>query len=1000
MEHADVFRALLSAPQSLCAAGVPLGLAGSPLSCQDIRTSVVTLAQRAQRIRELAQNVASGMGESETLQSAFDVLHLLGVLSEAAAKFLADRDIPVVGLVTGVADARLVQAHAVLAMTDGIEPYARRSISVGQAVSGIRAALDAELFLANISADSGLLSMFGPYLQGLRTDEVAISTCLSWASSVSQVVTKLPVGAADCFVRSGAAEAAPAAGAALSTGNDSRKAYERLMDAFSQTGRLDWNLWGGFPLPSDAVIRLERARDGSVALIPWSKYLAAKDDASELGVSELVLAAESGRLFHGHLVDAFEYVFYRSLSRGILGTHRDLARFSGGGHETLRREFSELDREVIRLNGGVYAAKVDAAKKPQQGIGTGRAGDLSEMALLVKETTKKTKHIPIRQLLKRAGKSLQELKPCFMMGPLSVAQYLEQGVLQFDLVVMDEASQLRPEEALGAIARGKQLVVVGDPKQLPPTNFFDRLMEPDDEDPDDTPAVVDGVESVLGICELLYRPVRTLRWHYRSRHESLIAFSNKQFYDGRLVVFPSPFKRNKRLGVNYRYVPDGIYQDRRNQPEAQRLVDAVVEHMLKCPEESLGVVTLNQTQRELIEDLLDKKVRGLKGVAEYLDRHEQAGWKFFIKNLENVQGDERDVIFVSTTFGKPPGASVVRQNFGPINRPDGWRRLNVLFTRARMRLDLFSSMLPSDVKLDEKASLGRRALQQYLEYAKTGILPSALPVSTGRQADSDFEVSVAGALRIHGFDAEPQVGVAGYFIDIGVKHPDRRGEYLAGIECDGATYHSSLSARDRDRIRQEIIESLGWRGRIIRVWSTDWFADPQGQTLRLTQFLQQRRTDDKGLDAPYADDQDFDDDADEEIVDVPSAEVEVVPTSTSAVSEQLSLASIAVVRVRATSDDRLSLAEQSQDVVLFIDLGDRVTYEVIDVLNERHTVQIVDSASNARLGLINEGTPVARVLYGLCVGDEAPLKVAGQQLRRLRVLKIARESQGSMQEAN
>ena len=288
---------------------------------------------------------------------------------------------------------------------------------------------------------------------------------------------------------------------------------------------------------------------------------------------------------------------------------------------------------------------------------------MTETPLLLKEINKQKKHIPIRQLLKRAGKTLQELKPVFMMGPLSVAQYLEQGYLNFDLIVMDEASQLRPEDALGAIARGRQLVVVGDPKQLPPSNFFDRLMDDDSEDPDEQPAVVDGVESILGICEHLYRPVRTLRWHYRSKHESLIAFSNAHFYDGRLVVFPSPYKRNKRLGVNYRYSPDGVYQDRRNIPEAQRVVDAVIDHMLNFPEESLGVVTLNQTQKVLIEDLLDEKTRNLKAVPEYLDRHEKAGWRFFVKNLENVQGDERDVIFVSTTFGRPTDRSRVRQNF-------------------------------------------------------------------------------------------------------------------------------------------------------------------------------------------------------------------------------------------------------------------------------------------------------------------------------------------------
>jgi len=719
-------------------------------------------------------------------------------------------------------------------------------------------------------------------------------------------------------------------------------------------------------MPSDAVSRLESAKTAVTSLLAWSKFLASRDDAKELGVTDLLNLAESGKLPCELLVGGFEFVFYKSLTRGIISTHRELSRFTGAGHERLRADFAEMDKELISLNGAMYAARVDKAKKPLTGVSAGRAGDLTEMSLLSKEVKKQKRHVPIRQLLRRAGRSLQELKPCFMMGPLSVAQYLEQGQLHFDLLVMDEASQLRPEDALGAIARCKQLVVVGDPKQLPPTNFFDRLMDGDDEDPDDAPSVVDGVESILGICEHLYRPVRTLRWHYRSRHESLIAFSNNQFYDGRLVVFPSPFKKSKRLGVNYRYVKEGVYQDRRNIPEAQRIVDAVMEHMLTCPDESLGVVTLNQTQRELIEDMLDKKTRDVKGVAEYLAHHETAGWKFFVKNLENVQGDERDVIFVSTTFGKPAGSTSVRQNFGPINRPDGWRRLNVLFTRARKRLDLFTSMLPADVQADEKASLGRRALREYLDYAKTGVLQNVRGSATDREADSDFEVAVADALRKEGYEVEPQVGVAGYFIDLGVRHSERRSEFIAGIECDGVTYHSSLSARDRDRIRQEVLESLGWQGRIIRVWSTDWFADPRGQTQRLINFLRAREQ--FSLENPV-------DDFEDEIAD--DFEPEFIED-------------VQVVIEKAKADNGGSKPEV-EALEVFADIGDRITYETLDGVHERHTVQIVDSPSNLRLGLLNDETPLAEALLGLKAGEESVLQVQGRISRKLRVVEVVRQ---------
>lgn len=966
--YSELLRSLVQAPVQLASAGTLLGMSPSPLSYQDLVTSVAEIIGKAQAAYALGERVTLSSGAAESAQSALDILRALAKFNEIVGSFLSSNNVPVQGSLQGLIDARQKQLTAAASLADALLPYAKPGVSTEDAIGAVQAAFDADKFLANLEGDQGFGECFGSHLCGEATDEEQIRMCLEWGQTVKAVAQALPSGTASRLLATDFQDVAPEVAKTLTVANQEFEAYRNAMGTLAQWGELDWMTWGGAPAPADVVLRLERALDGAAQLVPWSKYLAARQDSDALGVDELVQRVASGHLSAACLVRAFEYVFYRTLSRGLMSTHRELARFSGPVHERLRSEFAELDKELIALNGEMYASKVDSAKKLFPGVSAGRAGDLTEMALLTKETKKQKRHVPIRQLLKRAGKSLQELKPCFMMGPLSVAQYLEQGHLKFDLVVMDEASQLRPEDALGAIARGKQLVVVGDPKQLPPTNFFGQLMEDDSEDPDDVPAVVDGVESILGICEHLYRPVRTLRWHYRSRHESLIAFSNSQFYDGRLVIFPSPYKRNKRLGVNYRYVREGAYQDRRNIPEAQRVVDAIVEHMLTCPEESLGVVTLNQTQRELIEDLLDKKVRSLAGAAEYFERHEKSGWKFFVKNLENVQGDERDVIFVSTTFGKPPGGAAVRQNFGPINRPDGWRRLNVLFTRARKRLDLFTSMLPSDVVVDEKVSLGRRALQEYLEFAKSGLLPNVRGVATEREADSNFEIAVADALRDRGFETEGQVGVAGYFLDLGIRHPERRGEFLAGIECDGVTYHSSLSARDRDRIRQEVMESLGWRGRIIRVWSTDWFADPVGQTERLVHFLEGRCVEDRAQLAPF-NNEDL-----EEVV-----EVIELPIPGKGGSDQDEL--------KQEPPPVSNLAPE-----LFVEVGDRVTYESLNEPIERRTVQIVDSQSNLRLGLLNDQTPLAQALLGLCIGDEAVLKVEHNPSRNFRILNIVRQS--------
>ncbi len=623
------------------------------------------------------------------------------------------------------------------------------------------------------------------------------------------------------------------------------RAVKETLGRLALYGSFSWDEWqkqsqgaAGRDLPSEIRSRLDAAARAASSVLPWSKYIALRNQCQKEDLGDFVLALESGKIPPAAMATAFELAAYQSIGRGIYQAYPELARFNGRTHEKIRADYQALDVEIISLTGKAFASQIALRTSVPEGQRGTTVGEYTDMHLLRREINKQRRHIPIRQLMSRAGRALQELKPCFMMGPLAVAQYLGQGTLEFDLIVMDEASQLRPEEALGAIARGSQLVVVGDPKQLPPTSFFDRMVDAGDEEEDEAPAAVAGMESILDICQQLFTPVRSLRWHYRSRHESLIAFSNHHFYKN-LIVFPSPYAETPGLGVKYRYVRTGVYKDRQNFPEAQYLVDAVLEHMVKRPEESLGVVTLNQTQRELIEELLDNKLKSFSEGADFIGLWEAEGWPFFVKNLENVQGDERDVIFISTTFGKAPGTTRPRQNFGPISRPDGWRRLNVLFTRAKRRIELFTSMAAEDIIVDEKTPLGTKALRDYLDFAKRGILVST--DEGDRDPDSDFEVSVANVVKSMGYEVKPQLGVAGFFIDLAVRNPDRRGEFLAAIECDGATYHSGFSVRDRDRIRQEILESLGWKGKIHRIWSTDWFYNPRSEMERLRAFLRERR---------------------------------------------------------------------------------------------------------------------------------------------------------------
>jgi superfamily I DNA and/or RNA helicase/very-short-patch-repair endonuclease len=391
---------------------------------------------------------------------------------------------------------------------------------------------------------------------------------------------------------------------------------------------------------------------------------------------------------------------------------------------------------------------------------------------------------------------------------------------------MDEASQLRPEDALGAVARGSQLVVVGDPKQLPPTSFFQRTLDDDEED-EERVAASEG-ESILDIALGQYQPVRRLRWHYRSQHHSLIAFSNEEFYGGDLVVFPSAYHQHDSLGVKH-VIANGVYENRRNPLEAEEVVKAVLEHIAIHPEDSLGVVTMNFEQRELIEELLDARLQKDSFSAAWIEHRETTPEPFFIKNLENVQGDERDAIFISVTYGRDPKGNIF-QRFAGVNTASGHRRLNVLITRAKKRTVVFSSLDPDLIQTTASSAWGVRALKSYLNYAKKGI--SASPeISPGAEPSNEHEAAIGSILKEHGYDVIPQVGVSGYFIDLAVRHPRKPGAFLVGIEFDGKSYHSGRSARDRDRLRQMTLMNQGWA--IHRIWSTDWFKNRNSEIDRL-----------------------------------------------------------------------------------------------------------------------------------------------------------------------
>ena len=606
-------------------------------------------------------------------------------------------------------------------------------------------------------------------------------------------------------------------------------------EAFAQRVELDRAAW--IQRCGDALggltERNRRALDHLPLLDGWLQYLRQRVRLAALGLAPVSEAAEQGQVPAEKIESAWLAGVYDHLAREILAEEPALERFSGRGQEALQDQFRQYDERLKQLQCERIAWQIDQAEIPG-GVRGARVGEYTERVLLEHECTKKKRHIPIRQLLRRAGNALLALKPCFMMGPMSVAQYLAPGQLQFDLVVMDEASQIKPQDALGAIARGGQLVVVGDPRQLPPTSFFDRIVDDSEEDP----SALEESESILDATLPMF-PVRRLRWHYRSRHESLIAFSNRFFYDDDLVLFPSPFSDSPDYGIRYTRLHRGCFVNRRNLEEARVIAEAVREHFRHHPEETLGVVAMSAEQRLQLERAIETLTKEDSAFEQALESDAQRRESLFVKNLENVQGDERDVIFISMTYGpKEPGGKVM-QRFGPINSDVGWRRLNVLFTRSRKRMQVFSSMGSDDIVAGPTARRGVQALRDFLAYCETGLLHrSARPGQ--RPPDSDFEVAVMNALRQEGFDCVPQVGVAGFFIDIAVVDPGNPGRYLMGIECDGATYHSAKSTRDRDRLRQAVLERLGWR--IRRIWSTDWFRNPRGELAPIIRELHQLKT--------------------------------------------------------------------------------------------------------------------------------------------------------------
>jgi very-short-patch-repair endonuclease/DNA polymerase III delta prime subunit len=610
--------------------------------------------------------------------------------------------------------------------------------------------------------------------------------------------------------------------------------YERLaaslnwfVNLFEQPQRL-------YSKPLDELCKqIKACAENFSSLEQYVDYRAAISKSVEMGIDGFVQQAAKLKLKSDLIVPAFEKCFYRAWLDAVLPKYKTVQAFRRLKQDDCITRFRELDKSHMEISKAALISKLISRLPSLDAFTSGH----DELGLLKKELAKQRKLMPTRKLIASLSNLLPVLKPCMMMSPLSVSTYLRGGNYKFDAVIFDEASQVRTEDAIGALFRSKQAIIAGDSKQLPPTEFFAvSISAPDDNENDEEEfSDIGAYESLLDEASLL--PTKKLLWHYRSRHEHLIAFSNTKIYGGDLVTFPSSVENAPDVGVQYVHVANGTY-DRGgrngNRAEAEEVAELVFEHFNKYPQRSLGIIAFGEAQQSAIIDALLKKRRENPEFEQFF--RDDSDESVFIKNLETVQGDERDSIIFSIGYA-PDITGKFIMNFGPLNRQGGERRLNVAVTRARFNVKLVGSILPTDIDIERTSSEGPKLLRLYIDFALNGINAILGEVSESKELtfDSPFETAVYNYLVANGYDVATQVGCSGYRIDMAARHPKYKGRFALGIECDGASYHSARTARERDRLRQAVLENMGWS--IYRIWSTDWIKDPINEGRRLSNAI-------------------------------------------------------------------------------------------------------------------------------------------------------------------
>lgn len=560
----------------------------------------------------------------------------------------------------------------------------------------------------------------------------------------------------------------------------------------------------------------------------WNQYLIALDEVKENNLNAFYNKFLESKIDFDYIDTTFEVQFLRTwLNCFVYPKTKILRDFNTEQHNLSIKQFKELDKNMIS------SAKLRLLEILQNNMINGTDNYPEEFFDLEHESNLQRLRKSLRQIISMIPNLLLAIKPCLMMSPLTVSQLLDPDLFKFDYVIFDEASQLTTEDCIGSMIRCKRLIVAGDEQQLPPTSFFKSVTEVSEEE--FTEDEKEDLESILAECQTSNFPKCMLKWHYRSKDEHLIAFSNKHLYR-ELYTFPSSIESSEITGIKWHYNP--ILQSEGNNAlmqEAQNVAQAVIAHAKKFPDKTCAVATFNVKQKSMIEDAINELLKKEKDCVDFFD--DKKIEPFFVKNVESVQGDERDVIFISMGTFKNQNGVLDMRSFGPVNRDGGERRLNVLVTRARYKIELFSAIRYGDFKEEKLTSDGVKLLKKYLEYAERGevALISDTKTQIDDSFDSPFEKGVCEELRKAGLNVSTQIGCSGYKIDLAVRDDKNPGEFILGIECDGITYHSSATARDRDRLREEILKNLGWK--IYRIWSTDWFKNPQRVMTKLLKYI-------------------------------------------------------------------------------------------------------------------------------------------------------------------